>query len=136
LLALLGRPGVISPASLFVVAAWVSRSLASDLFNVVEGLLPVIALAWLSFACLLAPVGEQSCNFSDAAFRKPKARIVSLPAEVRELGDSLEEVIISVNCISQREGSIPEFLSQERLDSLNIFSLQVICFNWAIKSQW
>ena len=61
---------------------------------------------------------------------------VRLAAEVGELGHRLEEVVIGVDLVAQREAIIKVSLVKERLDELNIGVSQVVVLNRAINCEW
>lgn len=94
---------------------------------------PEFTFRWVTFASFLAPVGKDRCEFAPADIVIGPAVKVVLVTEVGELGDSLEEAIIAVDRVSDREALVPVLCSEEALDSLHVGPRHIVVGDRAIK---
>jgi len=134
---LLSGPSIIRPSSLLVIAARVSSAtvcvhIAPNLLHPVESLSPVLSIARVSFASLLAPVSENCGKLSFTGFVEGLTIHVCLVTEVGELSHSLKEVVICVDRVGLGE-SIDELLfGEEGLHSHDVVFCHVGFFDGAI----
>ena len=68
LLIRLGRPSILCPTSLLIVAGRIVSSIAADLLNPVECLGPELSIVWVPLSCLLTPVSEDRGKLSLTGF--------------------------------------------------------------------
>jgi len=66
---------------------------------------------------------------------RPVDSVCVFTAEGGELADSIEEAIIGVHVVLEREEEVPLCFSEDALDPLYVCFLQIVG-DWPIKSHW
>ena len=132
----MGRPGVFlgTPVGAIVVAESGCLALAVHLFDMIETLCPEFSIVPAALACFLSPMSENASKFSLTVLVKSHTADVGFVAELGELSDRLQEVFIGVEWISVGETLIPLRLSEEFLDSFDIWCILVHVANIAVIS--
>ena len=78
-------------------------------------------------------MSKDRCKLAPADIVIGPAVEVVLVTEVGELGDGLEEAIIAVDGVSDREALVPVLCSEEPLDSLNVGARHIVVGDRAIE---
>ena len=102
----------------------------------IETLCPELSIIPAALACFLSPVSEDASKFSLTVLVECHTTDVGLIAELGELCDGLQEVVIGVEWVSVGEAFIPLLLSEEFLDSLDIGCILVHVTDITVISHW
>ena len=79
---------------------------------------------------------KNSCQFSSAGVFEALPGDVCLITEGGELCNGSEEVLVGVDWIGEREAIVPLLLCEDRHDSLDVSSSQVVVGNEAVNGEW
>ena len=102
----------------------------------VESLSPEFSISRVSLASLLTPVREYTSQFTSACVFEALSGHACLVAKRGELGNSSEEVLVSVDWVSQRESIVPLLLCEDGHDSLDVVASKIVVSDEAIDSEW